>query len=53
MEYKFTILKQNDIETNLIIDRDTGKITLVSTGVLLEIETNGIKSVTDLNFGTP
>lgn len=53
MKYKFTILEQNDIETNLIIDRETGKITLVSTGVLLEIETNGIKSVTDYNFATP
>jgi hypothetical protein len=49
-EIIYTIIHNNDYNLNIVINRDTNIIQLVSSGVLLEIQCNHIKKVIDYNF---
>ena len=49
-EIIYTIIHNDDYNLNIVINRDTNTISLVSSGVLLEIQCNHIKKVTDYNF---
>jgi hypothetical protein len=49
-EYVYTILKNNDYNLNIVINRDTNTISLVSSGVLLEIQCDHIHKIIDYNF---